>query len=455
MNLAIMLNLLSTRGQLRKHEQWTRPQLEAYQAESLRRLRAYAYAHSPFYQQFHKGLADRPLHELPILTKAMMMEHFDEFVTDRTIHRADVEAHVQRIQDDERFLGRYWVNTTSGSTGRPGLFLFDRAEWTAILASFARAHELAGLKISLTHRMKMAFIASTGPTHMSARAGATLKSWWTPTLRLAASEPVAAIVQRLNDWQPEILVSYASMTRILADEQFAGRLRIHPRVVFTSSEVLTDETRRRIAAAWGQPPFNQYAATETGGMAAESIQHTGMHLFEDLVIAEVVDGDNRPVPPGVYGDKLLVTTLFSRTQPLIRYELSDRLRLAADPCRSGSLFALIDSVEGRTEDVLQLPAATGGTMTVHPLVFHRVMDTAPASGWQIVQEDDGLTVLLSRVRDGFADATLADALRQALAAQGAIVPPITVRRVPAIPQTAAGKAPLIKAKPAQMLEQSI
>ena len=179
MNLAIMLNLLSTRRQLRKHEQWTRPQLEAYQAESLRRLRAYAYAHSPFYQQFHKGLADRPLHELPILTKAMMMEHFDEFVTDRAIHRADVEAHVQRIQDDERFLGRYWVNTTSGSTGRPGLFLFDRAEWTAILASFARAHELAGLKISLTHRMKMAFIASTGPTHMSARAGATLKSWWT------------------------------------------------------------------------------------------------------------------------------------------------------------------------------------------------------------------------------------------------------------------------------------
>jgi phenylacetate-CoA ligase len=453
MNLGIIFNLFSALKQMRKHEHWTGQQLATYQDSALQRLRAYAYAHSPFYGEFHQGLADRPLHELPVLTKAMMMEHFDTFVTDRTIHRLDVEAHVQHIHGDERFLGRYWVTTTSGSTGRPGLFLFDRAEWTAILASFARAHELAGLKINLTQRRKMAFVASSGSTHMSARAGVTLQSWWTPTLRLAASEPVETIVQQLNDWQPEILVSYASMAGVLADEQLAGRLRIHPHVVFTSSEVLTDEARRRVTAAWGQPPFNQYAATETGSIAAECTWHTGMHLFEDLVIVEVVDQQNQPVLPGVCGDKLLVTTLFSRTQPLIRYELTDRLRLAAEPCPSGRPFALIDSVEGRMEDVLQLPATGGGAVTVHPLVFHRVMDTAPVSGWQIVQEADGLTVLLSGVRDGFIDTALAETLRQALIAQGALAPPITVRRVSAIPQSASGKVPLIKANPSPSLKE--
>src|SRR5215218_2934341 len=55
---------------------------------------------------------------------------------------------------------------------------------------------------------------------------------------------------------------------------------------------------------------------------------TGMHLFEDLVIPEVVDNDYRPVPLGHSGDRLLVTVLFSRTIPLIRYELTDRLRLS-------------------------------------------------------------------------------------------------------------------------------
>ena len=84
MDIQLMLKLLRTLEQLRQHERWTRAQLDTYQAESLRRLREYAYARSPFYQKFHKGLFDRPLNELPVLTKAMMMEHFDELVTDRS-----------------------------------------------------------------------------------------------------------------------------------------------------------------------------------------------------------------------------------------------------------------------------------------------------------------------------------------------------------------------------------
>ena len=58
MDLQIMLSLMNNLEQLRQHERWTRPQLEAHQAEALRRLRAHAYARSPFYQKFHKGLGD-------------------------------------------------------------------------------------------------------------------------------------------------------------------------------------------------------------------------------------------------------------------------------------------------------------------------------------------------------------------------------------------------------------
>jgi hypothetical protein len=72
------------------------------------------------------------------------------------------------------------------------------------------------------------------------------------------------------------------------------------------------------------------------------------------------------------------------------------------------------------------------------------MDAVPAGGWQVVQGPEGLTVLLSGVREGFADAALIDSLRRELEPQGAIVPPIKVRRVPTIPRTAVGKAPLIK-----------
>jgi phenylacetate-CoA ligase len=444
MDMHIVLSVLAEMRRYRQRDHWTRQQLESYQAEALHSLRDYTYAHSPFYQQFHQGLTHAPLQELPVLTKATMMEHFDELVTDRAIRLEEVKEHMRDLTGDEHFLGRYWVNATSGSSGHPGIFLFNRAEWITVLASFARAREWAGIKVDLTHRVKTATVASTSPFHMSTRVNATLHSWLMPEMRLAASEPVETIVARLNAWQPEMLIAYASMMRILADEQLAGRLEIRPRAVFTSSEVLTQETRRRIVQAWGERLFNQYAATECGSLAAECDHHRGMHLMEDLVIFEVVDQDNRPVPPGVYGDKLLISVLESRTQPLIRYELSDSVRLSPDPCPSGHPFRLVDDIQGRVEDVLFFPGEAFGMVSVHPLVFSRIMDRLSVSGWQVIQEADGLHVLLSGVHGEFGDEMLADSLQHALREQGAIVPRVEVQRVDSIPKTAAGKAPLIK-----------
>jgi len=189
MNTLILLQLILEHRKLRQRDRWTRQQLEAYQASGLRHLREHAYAHSSFYKRFHRGFIDSPLQELPVLTKAMIMEHFDELVTDQAVRLDEVKAHQANMSGDERYLGRYWVNATSGSTGHPGLFLFDRSEWLTALASFARGYEWAGIKVSLTHRRKMAVVASTTLWHMSAQAGATLRSWWVPTMRLAASEP--------------------------------------------------------------------------------------------------------------------------------------------------------------------------------------------------------------------------------------------------------------------------
>jgi phenylacetate-CoA ligase len=80
--------------------------------------------------------------------------------------------------------------------------------------------------------------------------------------------------------------------------------------------------------------------------------------------------------------KVLVTVLFSCTTPLIRHDMSDSVRsgplllaVAAGP------FARIDDgIQGRAEDVLRLPAASGGQIAVHPSVFPSVIDAVPAGG---------------------------------------------------------------------------
>ena len=183
-----------------------------------------------------------------------------------------------------------------------------------------------------------------------ARVGASIHSRWVPTLRIDSGDDLGTIVTRLNAWQPQMLIAYASMVRLLAEAQLAGHLMIMPRFVFSASEVLTDSTRRLATTAWGRSPYNVYAATETSGIAAECSEHAGMHLFEDLVITEIVDADNRPVPPGEYGAKVLVTVLFSRTLPLIRYEMSDSLQVAdRHECPCGRPYTLI-TPESRDEN---------------------------------------------------------------------------------------------------------
>jgi phenylacetate-CoA ligase len=441
MDIKIILSLLSKQRQFRAREHWTRQQLEAHQALALRSLRDYVYAHSPFYQQFHKGLYDVPLQELPVLTKSMMMDNFDDLMTDRAVHLQDVQTYMADQQRAEFFLGRFIINSTSGTSGRPATVVFSRDEWATLMAS---AFTYTPMNMSFTHRVKLAQVASTTVFHMSAQGGATLKRLLMPGLILAASEPLTGMVDKLNTWKPEILVVYASIGRILADEQIAGRLRIMPRAVLCGSEPLTDETRHRMEQAWGNQIFNNYAATECGGIATECEQHRGMHVVEDLVIVENVDRNNQPVPPGVFGDKLLVTALFKYTQPLIRYEIEDSVRFSGDSCTCGRPSRLIDAIQGRVQDILLFPAVTGGRVSVHPLVFHTIIDTLPVSSWQVVQEVDGLHVLLSGVHGAVDEKQIESLVKQALVSQGAVVPPIEIQFVSAIRQTIAGKTPLVK-----------
>lgn len=441
MNLIALAAVLRARAALRRREQWTRQQMEAHQTAALAALRYFAATRSPFYREFHRGLEGAPLADLPVLTKAMVMEHFDELVTDRAVRLADVERHLETATATDRFQDRYRVAATGGTTGRRGIFLADPAEWTQILASYSRAYAWAGLDVSIAHPLRMAMVSSRVATHQSSIVGATVRNPFMPTLRLDATDPLPDTVTALNDFRPQALVGYASMLQLLADEQRAGRLRIVPRAVFSASEVLTPEIRAQATEAWGSEPFNVYAATETAGVASECRQHH-LHRYEDLVIAEPVDAQYRPVPPGVTGDKLLVTVLFSRTQPLIRYELSDRVRFSTQTASDVGPFGLLDAIEGREEDILSLRGRDGGSIRVHPHVFHAVLEPT-GEPWQVVREPTQLRILLAD--EGRTDAeVLAAQLRQALGSTGADAIPLTVEHVAAIPRTRLGKAPLVR-----------
>jgi len=435
------------RAKLERSCSWSRGQLEAHQAAKLAELRRFAVERSPFYRRFHKGFENKPLEELPILTKAAMMEEFDDLITDRTVHLADVEAWLKDGAGAKLFRGKYVVLSTSGSTGRRGVFLFSGKEWVAVLANILRPLAWAGVTRMTWKPPRVAGIASQTPWHYSTRVGASLSNPLSPAVYLDAGDRIENIVGRLNECQPDVMGAYPSVLRELTEEQREGRLRIKPHTIWTSAEVLTPEIRRRVQEVWNIRVYDIYGATEYTPIAAECPLGR-KHLIEDGAVIEIVDEDGRPTPPGERGDRVLLSVFDRWTQPLIRYEISDVLRPLAEECECGRKFSLVDGIEGRREDVLTFPSRSGSAepARLHPNLFHEVLEMIPATGWQVIQDDGRVTVNLV----GLKDASVCDPIRNQLweifARHGADVAAIDVREVQALTRGATGKAPLVMSR---------
>ena len=447
MDIRLISRVLFLRAAWRRRDHWDAAQITAHQDHALRKLRRATYAGSEFYRRHHAGLHDAPLDQLPSVTKADLMAHFDEAVTTPDLRLADLENHLLSLTQSGgdpglAWKGRWWAAATAGTTGRRGTFVWNRSEWGTILASYARANDWAGISAGLTRPLKMALVSSRVPTHQSAVVGASLRSGVVPTLHLDVTAPMDETVAALNRFQPRVLVGYASALKPLAAEQAARRLHISPEGVMSASEVLSPHTALELEEAWGSAPFDVYAATETAGIASPCI-FRNRHVYEDLLIIEPVDLAGNPMPPGTTGAKLLVTVLFSRTLPLIRYEMSDTVRLGERGCPCGRSFSILEDIEGRTEDVLQLPSRAGH-VSVHPIVFHHVLDEAAAAGWQVIQEAPGLRVLMVGLAPGASTEGVRAAVAGALTTAGVTPVRVDVQLVEHVERTALGKAPFVR-----------
>src|SRR5262249_40064332 len=228
--------------------------------------------------------------------------------------------------------------------------------------------------------------------------------------------PVAEIVERLNSLQPSVLYGYASMLAQLAAEQRAGRLRIAPMTVTTTSETLTPQMRAAAAEAFGAPIVDIFGSSE--GLIGTSAPDDEVLVFNsDLCIAELVDAKNRPVPPGVPSAKVLLTNLYNLTQPLIRYELTDSFVRHPHAADHGHLRA---QVRGRADEVLSYAG-----VDIHPHVVRSVLVTSPEIlDYRVRQTPAGMDVEVLAVVH-VDSARLAGRLAKALAKAGLHHPAIT------------------------------
>ena len=429
-------------AELLERDRWSRDDLMAYQEERARALIAHAVSKSPYYREaLGADAAERPLAELPTLSKATLMAEFDRVITDPRLRLADLRAHLSGPDPSQSFLGEYRVATTSGTTGRRSIVVFTAEEAAAWRAVSGRPMMRMGIG---PRPPRFAALGSPSPVHVTRQ---VLVPPGVPTPPVSAATPIAELVAALNAQQPELLLGAVGVWRALAEEQIAGRLRIAPKAALFSSEAVTADVRRRVRQAWGIEPMSGYAATEAPAIATSSPEHAELEIADDVVVIEIVDDDGKPVAPGRPGAKVLLTNLINYAQPLIRYELTDSVVESPLPNPAGRPWRCLLSVDGRTADILYLRAPDGATVLVHPSVLgSAVAPLAEVGEYAFVYDAHGLHAHIVLTPGAAADVgeRLRIALIDAVASTGAVPPLVDVLPVPALQREPGGKLRVVR-----------
>lgn len=221
-----------------------------------------------------------------------------------------------------------------------------------------------------------------------------------------------------------------------------------PKAIATTAAPLPPSTRRRIESVLGAPVYDEYRGSEMSWMAGECREQTGLHIFADAKMIEVVDADGRSLPVGEIGD-IVVTDLTNRVFPLVRYRLGDRGSLMGGICDCGISLPRMAQPEGRTTDVLRLPS---GKAMNHRLMAMFGGHPESVRLFQIHQRADYSIAVRVVLGDGpDAERHIEDAV-EILRRRVAPEVPVTLEYVDSLPYTGAKTKYVISDVPARAVE---
>jgi len=410
--------------------------------------------HSVFYRERFERHGSG-LERQPPVQKAELMARFADWVTDPRLRLESLrEFAADPARVGHAFAGAFTVWESSGSSGVPGLFVQD----ARAMAVYDTLETLRRPVIAPWRRWldpfylgeRIAFVGAIGPfaSTVSVERLRRAVPGMAPRLRAYSFlQPIEELVTALNHWQPTVLTTYPSTALVLAEQARAGRLRLSPCEVWTGGEALGAAARACVGAAFGCPVRNSYGASEFLALASECDSRR-LHLNSDWAILEPVDERGTPLPVGQTGCTTLLTNLANHVQPLIRYDLGDRVRFDPAPCACGSPLPVIE-VEGRVDDMLAFEAADGRFVRLSPLALTTVLEEqAGAFDFQLCQTGPrGMVLTLSPA----ADATMLERARGALgdylSQQGLPRIPLRIRRGALPGCSASGKRPRIVRAP--------
>jgi putative adenylate-forming enzyme len=350
------------------HSFKNRKKLERYQQLNLAKQLDYIKEKSPYF----KKMRDKSYEELPYMNKQIMMDNFNEMNTagiskDRALELA-INSEKSRVFSDK--LNGYSVGLSSGTSGHRGIFVLSDKEiatWVGgMMAKMLPKGKIFGTKVAF-------FLRADNNLYESSNSRA-LKFQFFDILK-----PMEENVVALQEFQPTILVARPSVLLLLAEAVKKKELKINPDRIISVAEVLTESDEKYLKKVFKQKIiFQVYQCTE--GFLAYTCEHGSLHINEDVIYMEKEYLDNERFTP-------VITDFVRKTQPIIKYRLNDILVEDKRPCKCGTSMLRLKKIEGRMDDVFELPGIKGGTVHVFPDFISRVVLYVPGiQNYRVVQE---------------------------------------------------------------------
>lgn len=253
-------------------QQWLKTsELEEIQRKMLRGIIKHAYENVPLYHRKFRSVGVMPddiktiddLKKIPITTKQELRDNFPDGVVARGVD-----------------INKCWTSHTSGSTGIPLTVAYGEKDEDYEKAIALRPNLSCGQKI------RDKWVNITSPSHIVSKK-------WFQRLRIFAPESISLFVDVneqisfLEKFKPTVLDGYASSIFLLAKKiEKTENDKIHPKIIFTTAELLTDDMRKYIESVFGVKVYDQFGCVELARTAWECPEHCGYHIDIDAVVTE-------------------------------------------------------------------------------------------------------------------------------------------------------------------------
>jgi phenylacetate-CoA ligase len=276
--------------------------------------------------------------ELPIMTKK------------------DFQKPLSERLSKEFTLKNVYVNKTSGSSGDPFIFAKDKfchaLTWSNIISRFG----LFGIDFNSSLQARFYGIPLDFIGNKKERIKDLLSRRYRFTIFDLSDEILEKVLVKFQNKKFDYINGYTSSIVLFA--KFLQQKNIVLKTVcptlkccVVTSEMLFDDDKQIMETYFGVPIINEYGASELDLIAFQNPNNEWQVNSETLFV-EILDDENRVLPYGKEG-RIVITSLYNKAHPFIRYDIGDVGILDE---KSTFKKPILKKLIGRTNDVAVLPS---------------------------------------------------------------------------------------------------